>query len=128
MSKEYPMQEVQLLFPAAAIDKDVWSYLKPNLSSIVQPATGRKAGHISSVPVDAPMENISLINMTEISDNVLGIDFQKLLKVFKGLKIEQIELWINGAAETQGLLKLALSAKGEGGIKIVLKPDVQETK
>jgi hypothetical protein len=41
---------------------------------------------------------------------------------FNQYEIESIELWINGGMETEGVLKLAVSAKGEGGLKLILKP------
>lgn len=41
---------------------------------------------------------------------------------FSKYEIESIELWISGAIETEGILKLAVSAKGEGGLKLTLKP------
>jgi hypothetical protein len=41
---------------------------------------------------------------------------------FNQYDIESIELWISGGMETEGLLKLAVSAKGEGGLKLTLKP------
>ena len=46
---------------------------------------------------------------------------------FSGYEIEFIELWISGAIETQGILKLAVSAKGEGGLKLTIKPKKQST-
>lgn len=36
--------------------------------------------------------------------------------------IASIDLWISGAVETQGMLKLILSASGQGGVRITLKP------
>ena len=41
---------------------------------------------------------------------------------FKQYQVESIELWISGLIETGGALKLVVSAKGEGGLKVVLKP------
>jgi hypothetical protein len=41
---------------------------------------------------------------------------------FESYDIDSIDLWINGAVQTQGILKLILSASGQGGIKITLKP------
>jgi hypothetical protein len=41
---------------------------------------------------------------------------------FNQYDIETIELWISGGIETEGILKLAVSAKGEGGLKLTLKP------
>ena len=41
---------------------------------------------------------------------------------FESYDIESIELWISGAVQTQGVLKLILSASGQGGVLITLKP------
>ncbi len=41
---------------------------------------------------------------------------------FKQYQVETVELWISGAIETGGITKLVVNAKGEGGIKVVLKP------
>jgi hypothetical protein len=41
---------------------------------------------------------------------------------FERYDIESIELWVSGGIETGGILRLAVSAKGEGGLKLTLKP------
>jgi hypothetical protein len=41
---------------------------------------------------------------------------------FKHYQVESIELWISGMMETGGMTKLVVSAKGEGGLKVTLKP------
>lgn len=41
----------------------------------------------------------------------------------KGYKIDQIELWVEGKAESGGVTKFIVSVGGGGGIKIILKPD-----
>ena len=41
---------------------------------------------------------------------------------FKNYQVESIEMWISGVLETGGIIKLLVSAKGEGGMKVVLKP------
>jgi hypothetical protein len=41
---------------------------------------------------------------------------------FKQYQVESIELWIIGMMETGGITKLVVSAKGEGGMRVVLKP------
>lgn len=41
---------------------------------------------------------------------------------FKQYQVESIELWISGLIETGGITKLVVSAKGEGGMKVMLKP------
>ena len=44
---------------------------------------------------------------------------------FKQYQVESIELWISGLVETGGITKLVVSAKGEGGLRVVLKPKSQ---
>ena len=41
---------------------------------------------------------------------------------FKQYQVESIELNISGVMETGALTKLVLSAKGEGGMRVILKP------
>ena len=50
------------------------------------------------------------------------VKLEMLLQYLKDFKVEQIELWISGVAETKGVLSLAIAAKGEGGVRVVLKP------
>lgn len=45
-----------------------------------------------------------------------------ITKWFKQYQVDSVELWISGIIETQGIIKLAVSAKGEGGLKLTLKP------
>ena len=44
---------------------------------------------------------------------------------FKQYQVDTIEVWISGIIETEGIIKLAVSAKGEGGLKLTLKPKPQ---
>ncbi|MGB9167400.1 MAG: hypothetical protein WCB31_00565 [Nitrososphaeraceae archaeon] len=44
---------------------------------------------------------------------------------FKQYQVESIELWISGLIESGGITRLIVSAKGEGGMKVVLKPKNQ---
>jgi hypothetical protein len=46
---------------------------------------------------------------------------------FKQYQVETIELWISGGIQTEGIIKLAVSAKGEGGLKLTLKPKATQT-
>ena len=45
---------------------------------------------------------------------------------FNKYEIDSLEVWINGGVETNGILKLAVSAKGEGGIKLTLRPKKED--
>ncbi len=41
---------------------------------------------------------------------------------FKGFEVERIEIWIKAAVKSEGLVRLFVSAEGESGMKIILKP------
>ena len=49
-------------------------------------------------------------------------ELESLVNAFREFKVDQIELWIQVAGESGGVLKLVASAKGEAGMRIVLKP------
>jgi hypothetical protein len=44
---------------------------------------------------------------------------------FKQYQIDTIELWISGVVETGNIINLIVSAKGEGGLRVTLKPRTQ---
>jgi hypothetical protein len=44
---------------------------------------------------------------------------------FKQYQVDTIELWISGVIETGGVTRLVVSAKGEGGLRVILKPKSQ---
>ena len=46
---------------------------------------------------------------------------QKITDWFKQYQVDSIELWISGVLETGTITRLVVSAKGEGGMKVVLK-------
>jgi hypothetical protein len=47
---------------------------------------------------------------------------EKITDWFKQYQVDSIELWISGVMETGTVTRLVVSAKGEGGMKVVLKP------
>jgi hypothetical protein len=49
-----------------------------------------------------------------------GID--EVTDWFEQYQVDTIELWISGVIETGGITRLVVSAKGEGGLRVVLKP------
>ena len=58
-------------------------------------------------------------------DEVWGrfpVTIQKITDWFKQYQVDSIELWISGVLETGTVTRLIVSAKGEGGMKVVLKP------
>jgi len=52
----------------------------------------------------------------------LSTSLDEITNWFERYDIESIELWVIGGIETGGILRLAVSAKGEGGLKLTLKP------
>lgn len=50
------------------------------------------------------------------------VTLQKITDWFKEYEVDSIQLSISGAVETGGITKLLVSAKGEGGMTVVLKP------
>jgi hypothetical protein len=47
---------------------------------------------------------------------------EEITNWFSKYEVDSTELWISGVIETTGITKLVVSAKGEGGLKVVLKP------
>jgi hypothetical protein len=41
---------------------------------------------------------------------------------FKSYNIASIDVWISGVVQTDGILKLIVSASGQGGVMVTLKP------
>ena len=54
--------------------------------------------------------------------SMFSASMDEMTKWFKNYQIEFIELNINGVVESGSVTKLLVSAKGEGGLKVVLKP------
>ena len=59
--------------------------------------------------------------------NQFAANIDDIVSWFNQYQVESIELWVSGAVETEGIIKLAVSAKGEGGLKLTLKPKVTVT-
>jgi hypothetical protein len=55
----------------------------------------------------------------------LSTSMDSIADWFRQYQVESIELWISGMMETGGITKLVVSAKGEGGLKVILKPRSQ---
>jgi hypothetical protein len=50
------------------------------------------------------------------------VTIDKITNWFRQYQVDSIELWISGVLETGTITRLIVSAKGEGGMKVVLKP------
>jgi hypothetical protein len=57
----------------------------------------------------------------------LSTSIDQITEWFKQYQVESIELSISGLIETSGITKLVVSAKGEGGLRVVLNPKSQQT-
>ena len=70
-------------------------------------------------------EYISKGSTSEGLVKYLSTNMDSIANWFKQYQVESIELSISGAMETGGITKLVISAKGEGGMKVTLKPKPQ---
>jgi len=54
----------------------------------------------------------------------IPVDVEKIMSLFKGFNvdIERIEVWVQGAVESGNIIRLFVSAKAEGGVKVILRP------
>ncbi len=112
---------VQLIFSPDALDLQTREYFIQNR------LTTRSAAPAAISPLGGNGNELSegggeLQTSKTGAIGTLAVKLELLLSYLKEFQIEQIELWISGVTETTGLLNLAISAKGEGGIKVTLKP------
>lgn len=56
----------------------------------------------------------------------LSTSMDSIANWFKQYQVESIELWISGMMQTEGIIKLVISAKGEGGMRVILKPKASQ--
>lgn len=54
------------------------------------------------------------------------VSIQRITDWFKQYQVDSIELWISGVEETGTVTRLIVSVRGEGGMKVVLKPKAKE--
>jgi len=51
-----------------------------------------------------------------------AVGLEDVAKWFEGFDIDSVEITISAGLETGGLTKLFVSARGEGGLTVILKP------
>jgi hypothetical protein len=56
----------------------------------------------------------------------LPTTLQKITDWFRQYQVDSIELWISGVMETGTVTRLIVNAKGEGGMKVVLRPKAHQ--
>jgi len=86
----------------------------------------RPIGEDELVLVFRPPENPSAQVATDIPFKGHRVRVDELLDWFKTLKVDSIELWIEGARTAGNRTELFLSTEGKTGAKITLKPRLEE--
>jgi hypothetical protein len=97
-------QEIELLFPVYAVASD----------------TKGQAGFSNRIILKKPEEGKSV--------EYVKTAMSEFVKKFEqtGYRVDQIELWVEGTAESGKLTSLVVSLEGKGGCKIILKPQVEK--
>ena len=86
----------------------------------------RPIGEDELVLVFRPPENPSAQVATDIPFKGHRVRIEELLEWFKTLKVDSIELWIEGARTRGNKTELFLSTEGKTGAKITLKPRLED--
>ncbi|SMH71414.1 hypothetical protein [Candidatus Nitrosotalea okcheonensis] len=71
--------------------------------------------------IDAKTQQQAFLSQKDIMKRFVAT-VEDIKDWFESYDIESIELWISGVVQTQGVLKLIISASGESGVMITLKP------
>ena len=83
---------------------------------------GRPSGEDELVLVFRPPENPAAQVAVDTPFKGHRVRLDEILDWFKALKVDSIELWIEGARTSRGRTELYLSTEGKTGAKITLKP------
>src|SRR5207249_973946 len=83
---------------------------------------GRPSGEDELVLVFRPLENPAAQVAVDTPFKGHRVRLDEILDWFKALKVDSIELWIEGARTSRGRTELFLSTEGKTGAKITLKP------
>ena len=83
---------------------------------------GRPTGEDELVLVFRPPENPAAQVAVDTPFKGHRVRLDEILDWFKALKVDSIELWIEGARTSRGRTELFLSTEGKTGAKITLKP------
>jgi len=83
---------------------------------------GRPSGEDELVLVFRPPENPAAQVAVDTPFKGHRVRLDEILDWFKALKVDSIELWIEGARTSRGRTELFLSTEGKTGAKITLKP------
>ncbi|MFZ0896593.1 MAG: hypothetical protein WAZ77_18995 [Candidatus Nitrosopolaris sp.] len=87
--------------------------------------TKNKKIELSFPKLQSPEDNEYLPKGKGVQGGILerfSASIEEVSDWFKQYQVDTIELWISGVIETGGITRLVVSAKGEGGLRIVLKP------
>src|SRR3989442_2079118 len=83
---------------------------------------GRPTGEDGLVLVFRPPENPAAQVAVDTPFKGHRVRLDEILDWFKAIKVDSIELWIEGARTSRGRTELFLSTEGKTGAKITLKP------
>lgn len=76
----------------------------------------------SSLPGETAAEAFIHPEVGQTKPLFMSLDLDKLIAYFKNFSVAEIELTINEAVETNGLLRLVITGKEQGGVRVLLKP------
>jgi hypothetical protein len=84
----------------------------------------KKRENPSRIELELPKYNEEDVSKTFGTDVIgkFSTSIEEITSWFSKYEVDSIELWISGVIEASGITKLVVSAKGEGGLKVVLKP------
>ncbi|GEM_PF-6210420 len=54
------------------------------------------------------------------------VNLAEISSWFRDFEVDKIEIWVKAAVKSEGLVRLFVSANGEGGMRITLKPKTKD--
>lgn len=88
---------------------------------------GKKIIELAFPRLESEDDNYISKGGTEELLSLFSASMDEVINWFKSYQVESIELSIKGVIESGGITKLLVSAKGEGGMKVILKPKLKSS-
>ncbi len=118
--------QIILFFPAKDLDEVTLAAVLADLpeGTFAIGTKEEKTIALFSNGISPHLETAELKSSEEVGLSLkhIPVNLKSLIDAFKDFKVEQVEIWVSVAAETGGITKLFVSGKGEGGMKVLLKP------
>lgn len=86
--------------------------------------TKRKIELYFPAPRNLSGSDVQLLGSGESVGDRVKLKLDEFLALFEGYRVESITLSLEGGVETSGITKLFVSASGQAGCTVVLKPKV----